>query len=135
MDKAAAEQALRTAESASSKVLAQGRWHPMALLALGVLEAAVLLVGGLGNMGLLLMPGSLVPLFVFIVYTATRPVVGRHQRVLYPILGAGVSLVIAIAAPLGQVRFAANPAWWVPAAVLGAIPFAVAAWFETRGRR
>ncbi|WP_406638240.1 hypothetical protein [Amycolatopsis sp. WGS_07] len=135
MDKTAAEQALRTAESASSKVLAQGRWYPKALLALGVLEAAILLAGGLGNVGLLLMPGSLVPLFVFIVYTATRPVVGRHQRVLYPILGASVSLVIAIAAPLGQVRFTANPAWWVPAAVLSAVPFLVAAWLETRGRR
>lgn len=135
MDRTAAEQALRAAESASSKVLARGRWHPKALLALGVLEAVILLTGGFASVGMLLMPGSLVPLFVFIIYSATRPVVGRHQRARYAILGASVGLVIAIAVPLGQVSFAGNPAWWVPAALFSAIPFALAAWFETRGRR
>ncbi|QWF82048.1 hypothetical protein [Amycolatopsis sp. CA-230715] len=135
MDKAAAEQALDTAESVSAKVLGQGRWHPGALLALGALEAAIVLTGGLGQVGLLLMPGSLLPLLAFIIYTATRPVVSRHQRVRYPILGGVVALVVSVAGPLGQVKFAGNPAWWVPAAVLSVIPFALAAWFEVRGRR
>ncbi|WP_409185135.1 hypothetical protein F9C11_13100 [Amycolatopsis sp. VS8301801F10] len=47
------------------------------MLALGVLEAAILLVGGLGRST----PGSLLPLFVCALCIVTRPVVGRRQRV------------------------------------------------------
>jgi hypothetical protein len=136
MDETSAKQALDTADSMASKVRGQGRWHPKAMLGLGVLEAAIVLAGGLfPNAGLLLMPGALLPLFAYVIYTATRPVVARRQRYFYPILGALVAVVIAIAGPLGQVNFPQNPAWWVPAAVLSAIPFVLAAWLEVRGRR
>jgi hypothetical protein len=137
MDEEEARQALRTADSLAAKMRGQGRWYPSVVAALGLVEAANVLLGGLTSSGgpSWLVPVALIPVFTLIVYTATRPVLALRQRVAYPVLGALSGALVAIAIPLGIVRFVGNPAWWVPAALIAAVPYLLISWFEVRGRR
>ncbi|WP_143046326.1 MULTISPECIES: hypothetical protein [unclassified Streptomyces] len=77
----------------------------------------------------------LLPLFALVIYTATRPVVPRHHRALYAVITATGGGVYALTVTLGTVLFSGEPLWWVPGAILCAVPFFLVGMLERKAVR
>ncbi|MFI6597064.1 hypothetical protein ACIBHX_12455 [Nonomuraea sp. NPDC050536] len=138
MDREQAEQALADARAAGSRIRAKARLHAVVAAGLGVLAVVILLVFGV----LVPPPASyaitavgLVPLLVLIVYTSTRPVVPRHYRSLYALCGAGGAGIYSAVVVVGSAVFPGSWAWWLPGALVTAVPFFVVAYLDLRAGR
>ncbi|MYT15709.1 hypothetical protein YWIDRAFT_05187 [Streptomyces sp. SceaMP-e96] len=126
MDRKEAREALTSADALASRIRRGARWRaPLAFL-LGIVMMVLTAL-----YGLLIQPSVryavpvvlLLPLFALVIYTATRPVVPRHYRALYAVITATGGGIYAVTVTLGTALFSGEPLWWVPGAILCALPF------------
>ncbi|WP_051830325.1 MULTISPECIES: hypothetical protein [Streptomyces] len=135
MDRQEAQKALAAAETAASRLHEGARWHAAGVFLLGI--AMMVLTA---TYGLLVQPsvpyaipvGLLIPLLLLGVYTATRPVVPRHHRALYAVITSAGAGIYTLTVLLGTVEFSGEPLWWLPGAVLCAVPFFLVALLDRR---
>ncbi|RCG30544.1 hypothetical protein DQ384_14655 [Sphaerisporangium album] len=101
-------------------------WHVGSVFLLGLAMLVLTLAYGL------LMDGPaqsttfvvlLIPLLVLVIYTARRPAVPRHHRTLYSSVTPIGAVLYAITVVFGRVFFPSALWWWVPGAILCALPF------------
>ncbi|PBC85688.1 hypothetical protein SAMN05216511_1552 [Streptomyces sp. KS_16] len=138
MDKKEAREALASADALASRIRRGARWHAPLVFLLGLVMMALTAL-----YGLLIQPSVryavpvvlLLPLFALVIYTATRPVVPRHHRALYAVITATGGGVYALTVTLGTVLFSGEPLWWVPGAILCAVPFFLVGMLERKAVR
>ncbi|WNM29197.1 hypothetical protein RKE30_01640 [Streptomyces sp. Li-HN-5-11] len=137
-DKKEAREALASADALASRMRRGSRRPGLAVFLLGLAMTVMT-----AAYGLLLGPSSpyavpvflLIPLFALVVHTATRPVLARHHRALYAVMTASGAAIYSLTVTLGTVSFPGEPFWWVPGAVLCAVPFFVIGVLDRRAAR
>ncbi|HET6858728.1 MAG TPA: hypothetical protein VFH94_16765 [Streptomyces sp.] len=126
MNKKEAADALASADALTSRMRQGGGRRYLLVFLLGVVMLAMTAVYGLliqPNMEYALPVVLLLPFFLLVIYTATRPVLPRHYRGLYAVITAGGAGVYSLTVTLGTAVFSGEPLWWLPGAVLCAVPF------------
>jgi hypothetical protein len=126
MDKKEAREALSSADALASRMHRGTRWHTPLLFLLGLLMMVMTAGHGLliqSSMRFALPVILLLPFFALVIYTATRPVLPRHHRALYSVITATGAGIYSLTVTLGTAVFSGEPLWWVPGAVLCALPF------------
>ncbi|MEV6672410.1 hypothetical protein [Streptomyces sp. NPDC051162] len=126
MDKKEARDALASADVLASRIRSGTRRHATLVFLLGLVMMVLTAV-----YGLVIQPSVryavpavlLLPMILLVIYTATRPVVPRHYRVLYAVITAAGSGIYTLTVTLGTALFSGEPLWWVPGATLCAVPF------------
>jgi hypothetical protein len=138
MNKKEAQDALASADALASRMRQGHRRSGVAVFLLGlsmmVLTAAY---------GLLLDPSGpydvpvvlLIPFFALVIHTATRPVLARHHRALYAVTTGAGAAVYTLTVTLGTAFFPGESFWWVPGAVLCAVPFFTIGLLDRRAAR
>ncbi|MFF9640379.1 hypothetical protein [Kitasatospora aureofaciens] len=137
VDKQEAEQALASAEVLASRMRRGARSHVVGVVLLGLAMMVSTAV-----YGLLIQPstrysmpfGLLFPLLFLGIYTATRPVVPRHHRALYAVITSAGAGIYSLTVLIGTVKFSGEPLWWLPGAVLCALPFFLVALLDHRAK-
>ena len=125
VDKQEAEQALASAEVLASRMRRGARSHVVGVVLLGLAMMVSTAV-----YGLLIQPSTL---FLGI-YTATRPVVPRHHRARYAVITSAGAGIYSLTVLIGTVKFSGEPLWWLPGAVLCALPFFLVALLDHRAK-
>ncbi|NUR84971.1 MAG: hypothetical protein HOY71_12880 [Nonomuraea sp.] len=138
MDRNEAERALAEAGATGSRMRAQVRSRGIVAAGLGVLAAVILIVFGVlvpPPASYAIMTVGLAPLMALTIYTATRPVVPRHYRTRYAVCGAVGALIYSVVVTVGSAVFPGSWAWWLPGALLTAVPFFVVAYLDLKAGR
>ena len=138
MDKKEAREALASADALASRMRGGNQRPSLVVFLLGLAMMVMTAV-----YGLLIEPSSeyavpvvlLIPFFALVIYTATRPVLARHYRTLYALTTTAGAAVYSLTVTLGTVFFSGEPLWWVPGAVLCAVPFFVIGVLDRKAAR
>lgn len=120
--------ALEQARLLDAKVRPMGRWYTLYGVAFGLTSTVLLLAVGItGTVGGAMagLAFFLVALVVLIVYSLRQPVKPLDHTKLHNWGMAGWSLVYVVAMVPGSVLFRGELLWWVPLAVLSAVPTTV----------
>ncbi|MFD4532203.1 hypothetical protein ACFWNL_16935 [Kitasatospora sp. NPDC058397] len=133
VDKKEAEESLVAAEALASRMRQGARRRSVGVFLLGLTMLVLV-----ASYGLLAQPsvryaipvGMLIPLLMLGIHTATRPVVPRHHRALYAVVTSSGAGIYTLTVLLGTVYFSGRAVWWLPGAVLCAVPFFVIGWLE-----
>ncbi|MER5618728.1 hypothetical protein [Streptomyces sp. NPDC002215] len=126
MNKKEAREALASADALASQMRRGTRQHNRLVFLLGLVMMVMTAV-----YGLMIQPSAryavpvvlLIPFFILVIYTATRPVLPRHYRALYAVITATGAGIYSLTVTLGTAYFSGEPLWWIPGAVLCAVPF------------
>ncbi|MBB4931630.1 hypothetical protein F4561_002450 [Lipingzhangella halophila] len=125
MDREDALDGLVAAEEINRRVRRGGRWYAgWAAVFAGMSVVLTLGVGFLGATWVFVpfMVGWAVSFAVLLVYALSKPVTPAGFGWMHG-LGMGVwGVVFAAVLTIGQVYFPAQPAWWVPGALVTAVP-------------
>ncbi|MFE4368009.1 hypothetical protein ACFRMN_07145 [Streptomyces sp. NPDC056835] len=126
MDKNEAADALASADDLASRMRQGGGSRHLLVFLLGIVMLVMTAVYGLliqPNVEYALPVFLLLPFFLLVIYTATRPVLPRHYRNRYAVITASGAGIYSLTVTLGSVLFSGEPLWWVPGAMLCAVPF------------
>lgn len=122
--------ALVAAEDISAKVRRRGRWYAVwATVYAGLAFAHVLAVGfapGTWTMTAAML-GWGAAVILLSLYSMRRPVAPRRFGLLHGFAIGGWAVFYVSTVVFGSVFFPAEPAWWIPGAVLSAVPPLIAA--------
>lgn len=138
MDRNEAREALTSAGAMPARMRRGSRSHVALIFLLGLVMMVLTAVYGLvvePSMEFAVPVVLLVPLLVLGIYTATRPVLPRHYRAWYAVITSAGAGVYALTVTIGTVGFSGEPAWWLPAAVLCAVPFFLIGLLDRRAGR
>ncbi|MCK9869342.1 hypothetical protein MRI28_06685 [Nocardiopsis dassonvillei] len=130
--------ALERAEAVGTRVRALGRWYAVYGIGYGLMSMAVVLTMGLSGTlwGVAVAMAVLaVALTALSVYQARQPVkpLGYARLHLWGITLWGAVYALTVVA--GMYLFPQDPAWWIPMAVLSAVPTSVAGCMALRRSR
>ncbi|MEU3018158.1 MULTISPECIES: hypothetical protein [unclassified Nocardiopsis] len=120
--------ALERARLLDARIRPRGRWYTLYGVVFGLTSAVLLLIVGITGtvtgvvVGLALYAAVLGAL---IVYSVRQPVKPLDYARLHNWGMAGWTLVYTVAIVAGSVFFRGEPLWWVPMAVLSAVPTTV----------
>ncbi|WP_214326806.1 hypothetical protein [Nonomuraea sediminis] len=138
MDREQARQALEGVDALAAGMRAKARSRAWLAFGLGVAAAVILVVFGV----LVPQPASyaitgvgIVPLMTLVIYTATRPVVPRHYRTLYALCTTTGALLYSVVVTVGSAVFPGSLAWWLPGALVTAVPFFLVGYLDLRATR
>ncbi|MDP4502366.1 hypothetical protein [Nonomuraea turcica] len=138
MDREQAAHALSDAGAAGSRLRAKARLHAAVSFVLGLAAVAILLVFGVlvpPPASYAIMGVGLLPLIALGIYTGSRPVVPRHYAALYQICGAAGAGIYSVVVVVGAAVFPGSLAWWLPGALLTAVPFFAVGYLDLKAAR
>lgn len=121
--------ALEQAQAMEKKVLPMGGWYAIYGIGYGIAGLTFLLVMGLSDSITGVIVGTsffALALSLLSLYMAKQPVKPLHYGKLHTWGIAGWSVIYSLAVIVGMIFFQGEPLWWVPMALLSAIPTSVA---------
>lgn len=121
--------ALEQARAMDAKVRPMGRWYTLYGIGFGLTSMVLLLIIGISGTPAGLIVGMVfygIALTALIVYSTTRPVTPRDFTRFHGWSMAVWTPLYTVAVVVGSIFFQGEPLWWVPMAVLTALPTSVA---------
>lgn len=120
-----AREALDQAGALGHRVRGGGRWLALYCAVFGVGSLSVVLATGLAAHGPLhtaVMAVFGIMVLVLVVWASTRPVTPRRFTWLHTAMILGWTILYSVALLVGLNFFPGEPAWWVPMALVTALP-------------
>ncbi|WP_017602476.1 hypothetical protein [Nocardiopsis alkaliphila] len=117
--------ALEQAQALEKKVRPMGHWYAVYGIGYGVVSLTLLLSMGLSDSVMGVIVGTsffALALSLLSLYMVKQPVKPLHYGKLHTWGIAGWGVIYSLAIVVGMIFFQGEPLWWVPMALLSAIP-------------